>query len=466
MTIAALNITYGDVGLVYVNATEGVYDVDVKIFKDGDLINASFEVLKNNHAFTVYLNNLNAGSYLITITSVNFRQFETAEESLRFSVGKTTSFIEVYSRNLTYSENITIPCSVVNSSDVLVEVFDENYEKVSLNYTFNGSEIILNNIDVGVYTLLLSTAEDSNHFQYSTNITLNIKKASSKINITYSDFTYGDLIILNTTLINLTGIDLKLNSENVNYTYLNNQIMLFNVSAGTHTLEITALSDKNHNSQYINLTLIIKKAQSYINASDINVAYGESVKIKTTLINASDITTRLFKDFEITHNYTYENGEITIPQLQSGEYILEITTLTDANHESTSRNITLTVNKATSLIIVNNTDFTYGDLITIPVDLINASDYTFKIFKNATEIPVNFTKNSVLQLNQLDAGVYILHFTGIVDENHLESSKNITLTVKPSYETKSGTISTETMPLLVYCIKVITWRRPPNESRG
>ena len=183
----------------------------------------------------------------------------------------------------------------------------------------------------------------------SQNMTFNVnvtsKTSNNKtVNITaesniFNEFMPGKLLFIlpDSTEINATY------GENgtwwAEYTF--NEYGEFNVSASYVGLDNVTVS---------NGTINITRADSTITLDDIVINYGESVNVTVITTGATGITAKIDGNDVEVNNFT-----IPISGLDIGNYTLTVTTITDDDHNSVNKTVTVTVN---DYIIVSATDVT------------------------------------------------------------------------------------------------------------
>ena len=90
----------------------------------------------------------------------------------------------------------------------------------------------------------------------------------------------------------------------------------------------------------------------------------------------------------------------------------------------------VTVNKADSVLEIEDAAFTYGDVIVIPFNVTNANGVTVSVLnKDDDEVATASSESGTINLDALPAGKYTLEATTIVDSNYEWVSKTIDLTI-------------------------------------
>ncbi|WP_158005593.1 hypothetical protein, partial [Methanobrevibacter sp. A27] len=185
--------------------------------------------------------------------------------------------------------------------------------------------------------------------------------------------------------------------------------------------------DENHNSVDKTISITVNKVNANINIEDIVLDYG-----------SHDITVFTGEGIESVNanilNQSYANvivsgNNISIYNLNVGEYVLQLIVNPDENHNSVSKNVKVTVNKIDSVIdIRNEVVFTYGDAGYCDVYSEGAVDFTVKVI-NHPEAVININKNGIVKVSALNAGTYIMEVTTNPDTNHNSVTGRVNVTV-------------------------------------
>ena len=172
-----------------------------------------------------------------------------------------------------------------------------------------------------------------------------------------------------------------------------------------------------------NGTITINKVNSTITLENIVLDYGETKNVTVTTTGATGIIAKIDgNDVTVINNYT-----IQIPVLDAGTYTLTVTTITDDDHNSVTKEVNITVNKVNSTLTVGDMVFDYGSSGSTVVSITGADGVNASVVEQPKAVvKVNGTNITV---SGLDAGTYTLTVTTIADKNHNNITKNATITV-------------------------------------
>lgn len=135
------------------------------------------------------------------------------------------------------------------------------------------------------------------------------------------------------------------------------------MDTGTYTLTVTTIADKNHNSITKNATLTVNKLKTILTANAITAVYNVN---KNLLITLKDSTGKALSGVKVTVNlngakiYTTDmNGQVKVSTkgLAPKTYAAKVTFNGNTNYVNSSKNVKVTVKKATPKLTVNKKTF-------------------------------------------------------------------------------------------------------------
>ena len=250
--------------------------------------------------------------------------------------------------------------------------------------------IPLSDLNVGDYTLTVTTKPDEDHNPVTKEVTITVNKVDSTLTVGDIVFDYGSSGF---TVVSFTGAD-GVNASVVSQSDAvvkvdGTTIIISGLDAGTYTLTVTAIADVNHNNVTKNAMIIVNKVNVSLTVDDVVLTYGETKNVTVTTEGATGITAKIDgSDVAVVNNYT-----VVISGLNVGNHILTVTAIADANHNNITKNVTITVNKLKTELTASAITTTYNinkDLVitlkdskgnvlsgvSIVVDLNGAKTYT------------------------------------------------------------------------------------------
>ncbi|MRS04916.1 hypothetical protein EG832_17130, partial [bacterium] len=201
-------------------------------------------------------------------------------------------------------------------------------------------------------------------------------------------------------------------------------------NVGEYTASATYAGDDNYFGSNGSKDFSITKATATIglNAGSLTQTFSNSQKVVTATTNPAGLS----------YSVTY-NGSTTAPK-NAGSYTI-VATITDPNYNATSANGTLTINKATAIVTLDNLTQTY-----------DGSAKSASASTNPTGLKVDFTYNGKSDL-PVHAGSYDV--VGTINDSNYEGfatgklvidpkSASITITASDLNQTYNGSPKTVT----------------------
>lgn len=213
-------------------------------------------------------------------------------------------------------------------------------------------------------------------------------------------------------------------------------VIVSNLNATTCPLNISySGSDKYAYREKID-NINVEPAESLLNIEDNEFIYSQNIVIPFTTINATGISVRVLKNGVEIAKTTSNKSKLLINKLDVGKYILEVTTIVNSNYKNTSKNINLTINKASSAINVKSelicfaNDYYAGERGVMFYAILHDNNNNPIINKNV-QITINgITYNmntdnngkAGIQINLASAKTYTCKITFAGDNNHIASN--------------------------------------------
>ncbi len=363
---------------------------------------------------------------------------------------KWESFVSAEDISVTYGADITVPVTSINATGIAYQIIDDNNENVANGTIKAGEDITGLVLDVGKYTVNLTTITDIIYYSANNVSKITVKPAHSSVSAEDVSVTLGEEITIPVTSINATGIDYQILDKN-NKIVANGTIKAgeditgLALAVGKYTVNLTTITDSNHVSVNNVSKITVNRAPSFVSAEDVSVTYGDEVTVPVTSINATQITYQIIdENNEVVANGTIKVGEdITGLALAAGEYTVNLTTITDSNHVSVNNVSKITVDRAPSFVSAEDVSVIYGEEIRIKVTSIGAISVNYQIIDEKGKIVVNGTvepgvlsilrgldsSNGIISGLKLSVGDYKVNLTTVPEDNYVTANYVSTLTV-------------------------------------
>ena len=198
------------------------------------------------------------------------------------------------------------------------------------------------------------------------------------------------------------------------------------VSVGTANVTITFSGNKNYEKSNKTVKVKVDMANSTLSIGPSVLDYGNSLNITAYTTGAKGITAKINNVDAKVDGFTIE-----IPVMDVGNYTLTVTTIPDDNHSSVTKTATITVNKATTEIIIGNATLSVKalDLISAGASLTPADAGNLTYTSSNSSIAV--VENGKIKALTNGTAVITVSFPG--NENYTAAENktiNVTVTLK------------------------------------
>ena len=288
-----------------------------------------------------------------------------------------------------------------------------------------GEEVTYTAADIGICTLTASIENAQCTIELD-------NRADPMLSVQFQEayFTQNATISLdyNSTATGKVNITLKGRNGN-EYTFinldLNAKLSLGAINSDEYDVYVTYSGDANFVNAAAEGTLKVDKANSTLTVHNITFDYNGTGCSEISFTGADGVDAIVIGHDEAV--VVVSDSSITVSGLDAGNYTLKVTIMPDANHNSVTKTVNVTVNKIDSTLAVDNITFDYNDSGSGNVSFTGAIGVNASVF-NQSEAAVNVTGNTVT-VSGLNAGNYTLTLTTIPDANHNPVTVNATITV-------------------------------------
>ena len=377
--VGDFDMEYGSIGSITVQAN-GATGITAKI--DDNPIDVD--------GFTITIPQLNLGTHKLSVTTIPDNDHNPITKTATITVTKAESLRELKDITLNYGNSSTIKINTSGATKIIAEI-DGKEVNVS------GNVISIPLLNVGNYTLSVTTVPDDNHVATTKTATITVNKVDSLIGIKDSfNFEYGMSSNITVSTEGVTEFTAKIDGKEVEV--IDNTIMIpYGLNVGTHTLSVTTVPDSNHNPVTKTATININKADYLSNVKDVNLTYGSSLNIVLNSDGTVKFTANIDgKDISVVGN------TIMIPNnLDMGNHTLTVSTVKDANHDAATKTAKIHVNKAPTSVGGHDLNATVGQKVTLIVAVSSVktlNDGAVTFFDDNAKIGQADVKESIAEL--------------------------------------------------------------------
>ena len=344
--------TYGEVIAIPFNMTNAkgvtviVYNKD-----DEEVANTSSE------SNIIKLDTLPAGEYTLEVTTVvDHDNYEWDSKTVKLTINKANSTLIISDKEFTYGEDAIVNVETVNSTcDVIATLIDANDKEIPV--TVSGDNITLPLLNVGKYTLTVTTNVDGNHNNFTDSAVITIVKATPSMNVIVEpaeNITVKDNVTLTVKLpSDATGdVVIKVNGKKLHDISANETIAInLSNNAGDYIVDVTYSGDKNYESDMTTKEFTISKAETSITANPIIFEEGNSSTIE---VNISDVDSGIIlvdvADKKFYGDINAGKATVLINGLVGGNYTAKISFAGDEKFNPTTDSVAVNVTAAPDII--------------------------------------------------------------------------------------------------------------------
>ena len=434
------------------------------IYKVGDNIEITLNIVNSTGAINVTINGkaykvdgkkvtisggLGAGDYIINAVLAGDKNYTGSAANATFKVVKN---------NVTISVNdTTVPSRIVAGTPVKFTANLNETVTGDVIFTINGANytVHVNGKDVATYDYtpldnstitVIATFNGDNKYNgvKSASKEFTVNKISTDINVTVgSPIKVGENAVFTVNMnvtINAT-VQVKVGDKTYDVAVVNGKGSqnVSGLASNTYNVIVTFAGDTKYAYATNDTTLTVNKIADYaINVTATNITFGQNATVTVVLpsdVNSTNLVIKV-NNSDIPYEYTMVNGIATavIPNLQPGEYEVNVTYKGDGKYSAKDKNGTKFRVTGTSVydIKINVESHPYGEYsiinVTVPRDVEN--NVTITVDGVPYSVKANTTTGiATLRLNNLSGGLHAVIASYPGDMEYDARSNSTTFTV-------------------------------------
>uniref|UniRef100_UPI00386BFD24 right-handed parallel beta-helix repeat-containing protein n=1 Tax=Methanobrevibacter sp. TaxID=66852 RepID=UPI00386BFD24 len=411
------------------NAT--VYDDNGNIIKVNDLEFNIYPTIDYNESSqgTVWI--LNVYCYPCGEHEVNASVIDSlsdySSDHVILNVSKFSSRVNIVSLdNITSGEVLNGKVECTNFTGAVIEISDASGE-VIFRQTGDMTELSVESLDAGVYTLTYINVGDEEYESSSVIATFEVYKIGSDVVIVDkvdSIYAFNDYRI-NFTVSNRTNVtakivDLKTGEVIVNMS-VHGDCLYVNLLAGSYNLTVTNVGDNNHETSSDSMVFDVLKVKSLVKVDDVSDYFYDDVLITYEVVNASDVhvVIRDLATGDVKYNFTSTNTSISDLYFDSGRYNITLSVEeSDSTSYSSDSKVFNVLKVGSSIVVEGLDDYVYGDDVEVDVIVDNRTTVVVEIRDKTGKIVFNeIIEEDYLPMPDLSAGEYVLFASNLKTDN-------------------------------------------------
>ena len=440
------------------NAT--VYDDNGNIIKVNDLEFNIYPTIDYNESSrgTVWI--LNVYCYPCGEHEVNASVIDSlsdySSDHVILNVSKFSSSVNIVSLdNITSGEVLNVKVECTNFTGAVIEISDASGE-VIFRQTGDMTELSVESLDAGVYTLTYINVGDEEYESSSVIATFEVYKIGSDVVIldkVDSIYAFNDYRI-NFTVSNRTNVtakivDLKTGEVIVNMSVYGDCLYV-NLLAGSYNLTVTNVGDNNHETSSDSMVFDVLKVKSSVKVDDVSDYFYDDVLITYEVVNASDVhvVIRDLATGDVKYNFTSTNTSISDLYFDSGRYNITLSVEeSDSTSYSSDSKVFNVLKVGSSIVVEGLDDYVYGDDVEVDVIVDNRTTVVVEIRDKTGKIVFNESiEEDYLPMPDLSAGEYVLFASNLKTDNVAGSNYTKAFTISKANSTIDIIYFNDTVP--------------------
>ena len=306
------------------------------ILPNGDEINATYAtggIWWAVHTFDEY------GDYQVNASYIGLDNVTIQDATI--SITKANSTVNLRNVVLNYGESTNVTVTTEGATGITAKIND-NPVTVINNYT-----IPISGLDVGTYTLTVTTIPDADHYELTRTVNITVTKANPEImmNVTLE----GDTAIIAVTapedVANPVVVDVDEVGYYVNITGGKGRLNLSSMAGGLHNVTARYLGDDNYNqSEPQSKSFEICNVSSVVSVKVDNITYGDKAVIEVTVpADASGNVTVTIDGKAYIENVSCAKAIFIVAGLGADNYTVDVTYNGDEKYASSDNSTKLKV---------------------------------------------------------------------------------------------------------------------------
>ena len=235
------------------------------------------------HEFDAY------GEYKVNATYVGLDNVNINNGTITINKANSTITLDNIVLDYGESKNVTVTTTLATGITAKIGESEANV---------NGFVISIPVLDAGTYTLTVTTITDDDHNPVTEEVNITVNKVNSTLTVGDMVFDHGNSGSIIFSISGADGINASVvNQPNAVVKVNGTNITVSGLDAGTYTLTVTAIADKNHNNITKNATITVNKLKTELTGNKITATYNVN---KDLVITLKDNTGKVLSDVEVT----------------------------------------------------------------------------------------------------------------------------------------------------------------------
>ena len=377
----------------------------------------------------VTVSGLGAGTYTLKVTTTPDSNHESVEATKGITVNKIASSITLSSTDIVYKydESNTTTLTLVGCSVDLVNITVDGNNVAGITYDAETKVITISGLDVGTYTLKVTTTPDENHTSVDATASITVEKSNSSVIFSNPVELFFSESGTTTLTLNGCSVDLEniivVDHPEAIISYENNVVTVSNLTIGTYTLRVITTQDSNHLSVVNTTSVNVYKESPKLSMEYSNITFGEKEFVYVSMNTTGQVNITIFKDGSVikTENVTIGTSKFNktaFTGLKVGTYTIS------AYYEGQGR--------------YNSSTLTYGLVIRPIYEYEFSASVNDTVMDNKTNVTVNLPEDATgkIVIGDIESPVTGAKTVIELPEQNKLGKNNVTVKYVPDEDSK------------------------------
>ena len=407
------------------------------IVKTGDKVK-TITLTANKHSNVVF-EGLNAGAYNVIVEYGETANYKAALKNIGAQIVKAESNVNIINiKSVTSLDKVNIDYNVINPTSVTYTVKSVTGEIIIPNALVKSlNKITLPVLDAGDYIITIVNSENNNIKTSNVSSGFKISKVTPTITVNVSNVIYPNKLIVSVKSDVTGNYNVKVANQNriVNLTANKSSEVVFDViGAGTYNVIVKYDENRIYNSNTVNTSVEIFKANSNVKITDTISGVYKTKKpvINVIFENKTVLKYTIYKNNMIISSGDYNQLNNALNMLNVGKYNITISNIGDSNYNPSNDSKAFQILKANSKVNINKINpATYNNTLTITYTVDNKTSitYTLKTASGKVIIENKTTNKDILEFSNLAAGNYIITIMNAENDSYTCDIKSAEFTI-------------------------------------
>ena len=264
-----------------------------------------------------------AVDYDVVVTYEGDDKYNQVTDEYSFTASQINPTMNITVSNIVYTQNETVIINLLEDVNGKATIFVDGQQSLIVDVINGKASGFISGLTAGNHTIAVNYNGNNKYTKISENVTINVAKANSKLDVNIDDVVYDGVFTINATLTNLNDAQLDgtvvvtINGQTYDVVVKNGKGSIEGITLNANDYYFTAKwnGDNNYNGAETNGSFNVAKVNPALDVNIESVNYGEIFKIVATLTGVEDTPLNGFVSVIV-------NGEEYIVHVVDGKGVL------------------------------------------------------------------------------------------------------------------------------------------------